>query len=101
MRPILYASLVVLLATSLLFAASKAERRLANCATVLEEILNIPDGIPAELLDKAECVVVFPSVKKFAIAIGGSYGAGRISIRTGADARPTSMTSGVITMSSG
>ena len=83
MRPILYASLVVLLATSLLFAASKAERRLANCATVLEEILNIPDGIPEELLDKAECVVVFPSVKKFAIGIGGSYGRGAMVCRSG------------------
>jgi len=83
MRPILYASLVVLLATSLLFAASKAERRLANCAAVLEEILNIPDGIPKELLDKAECVVVFPSVKKFAIGIGGSYGRGAMVCRSG------------------
>jgi lipid-binding SYLF domain-containing protein len=79
----LYSSLVVLLATSLLFAASKAERRLANCATVLEEILNIPDGIPTDLLDKAECVVVFPSVKKFAIGIGGSYGRGAMVCRSG------------------
>ena len=83
MRTSLYASLVVLLATSLLFAASKAEQRLANCATVLEEILNIPDGIPKDLLDKAECVVVFPSVKKFAIGIGGSYGRGAMVCRSG------------------
>ena len=83
MRPVLYSSLVVLLVTSLLFAAGKAEQRLANCATVLEEILNIPDGIPTDLLDKAECVVVFPSVKKFAIGIGGSYGRGAMVCRSG------------------
>ena len=71
------------LATSLLFAAGKAEQRLAKCATVLEETLSIPDGIPKELLDKSECVVVFPSVKKFAIGIGGSYGRGAMVCRGG------------------
>lgn len=64
-------------------AQEKERERLGECATVLEEILGIPDNIPAELLDKAECVIVFPSVKKFAIGIGGSYGRGAITCRSG------------------
>lgn len=83
MKPIFHAGLVVLLATSLLFAAGKADERLRKCATVLDEILNIPDGIPKGLLDKAECVVVFPSVKKVALGIGGSYGRGAMVCRSG------------------
>ena len=62
---------------------SKEEKRLQECGEVLKEILDIPDNIPKELLDKAECVIVIPSVKKFAIGIGGSYGRGAISCRTG------------------
>jgi len=54
----------------------KETDRLENAGTVLEEILNIPDDIPPDLLDKAECIVIFPSVIKFAIGIGGSYGRG-------------------------
>src|ERR1039458_2547576 len=50
---------------------TKEADRLENAGTVLEEILNIPDNIPQDLLDKAECVVVFPSVIKFAIGFGG------------------------------
>ena len=65
--------------------ASKEEDRLEESATVVKEILDIPDGIPQELLDKAECVVVLPSVKKFAIGIGGSYGRGVLVCRSGAD----------------
>jgi lipid-binding SYLF domain-containing protein len=61
----------------------KANERLANCGEVLNEILDIPDNVPQELLDKAECVVVIPSVKKLAIGIGGSYGRGAMSCRTG------------------
>jgi len=83
MRSVLILLLSMLLAVSPLFAASKEEERLANCATVVEEILNIPDAIPRELMDKAECVVVIPSVKKFAIGFGGSYGRGAMVCRTG------------------
>jgi SH3 domain-containing YSC84-like protein 1 len=61
----------------------KEQERLKECGTVISEILNVPDGIPQELLDKAECVVVFPSVKKFAIGIGGSYGRGALICRGG------------------
>jgi SH3 domain-containing YSC84-like protein 1 len=49
----------------------------------MKEILNIPDDIPQDLLDKAECVVVLPSVKKGAFGIGGSYGRGVMTCRTG------------------
>jgi lipid-binding SYLF domain-containing protein len=65
------------------WAQEKEHDRLKQCAEVMKEILDIPDGIPADLLDKAECVVVFPSVKKFAIGIGGSYGRGAMSCRSG------------------
>lgn len=62
---------------------NKEQKRLDQCGEVFQEILNIPDGLPQELLDKAECVIVIPSVKKFAIGFGGSYGRGAISCRTG------------------
>jgi lipid-binding SYLF domain-containing protein len=64
-------------------AQGKEEDRLRACATVLKEILDIPDDIPKELLDKTECVIVFPSVKKVAVGVGGSYGRGAITCRTG------------------
>ena len=74
------------LATSLVSADTKEEEeRLGNCEGVLEEILNIPDGIPQGLLDKAECVVAIPSVKKFALGLGGSYGKGAMLCRSGGD----------------
>lgn len=79
--------LMVLLGSLPLLAAkqSKEEERLEECGQVLQEILNVPDNIPKDLLDRAECVIVFPSVKKFAIGIGGSYGRGAISCRTGSN----------------
>jgi lipid-binding SYLF domain-containing protein len=55
---------------------SKDDDRLRNCGTVLKEILDVPDDIPGDLLDKADCVVVFPSVLKAAFIVGGSYGRG-------------------------
>jgi SH3 domain-containing YSC84-like protein 1 len=61
----------------------KESDRLENSATVLKEIFGMPDAIPQELLDKAECVVVFPSVKKVALGVGGSYGRGVMSCRGG------------------
>ncbi len=66
-----------------LHAQQKEQDRLKDAGEVLTEILNIPDGIPQDLLDKAECVVVLPSVKKFAIGIGGSYGRGVMVCRGG------------------
>ena len=61
----------------------KDEDRLKNTGTVLTEILNIPDDIPQDLLDKANCVIVFPSVLKAAFIVGGSYGRGAMTCRTG------------------
>ncbi len=76
-------ALVSLLATPL--GAEKEGERLRNCATVLKEIFGMPDSIPKDLLDRAECVIVFPSVKKLAVGIGGSYGRGAIVCRGGED----------------
>ncbi|HKD90673.1 MAG TPA: lipid-binding SYLF domain-containing protein, partial [Terriglobales bacterium] len=57
--------------------------RLKDAGETLQDILKIPDDLPKTLLDKAECVIVFPSVKKFAIGVGGSYGRGAMSCRSG------------------
>ena len=57
--------------------------RLQNAGMVMQEILNIPDDIPQDLLDKARCVIVMPSVVKAAFIVGGSYGRGAIVCRTG------------------
>src|ERR1700719_4693695 len=62
---------------------TKEQKRLEACGRVFKEILDIPDGIPKELLNKAECVIVLPSVLKFAIGIGGDFGRGAITCRTG------------------
>ena len=64
-------------------ADSTEQERLENSAQVLEEILNIPEALPKELLNKAECVAVMPSVKKLAFGVGGSYGRGVLICRTG------------------
>lgn len=61
----------------------KEQERVKDSGDVLKEILNIPDDIPQDLLDKAECVVILPSVKKGAIGIGGSYGRGLMICRGG------------------
>jgi len=63
----------------------KDKDRLQNSGTVLKEILDVPDEIPQNLLDKADCVVVFPSVLKAAFIVGGSYGRGAMSCRRGED----------------
>ena len=68
-------------------AADKETERLENSAVVLQEILNVPDNIPHDLLEKAECVIVFPSVRKAAFIVGGSYGRGAMVCRTGENFR--------------
>ena len=79
--------LVVLLTLAfvpLSFAGDAKEvDRIKDAGVVLKEILNIPDDIPKDLLDRAECVIVLPSVKKLAIGIGGSYGRGVMVCRGG------------------
>jgi len=81
----LVAAIVGLLVPSVLRAddKSKDEDRLQNAGEVMKEILNIPDDIPQSLLDKADCVVVLPSVLKAAFIVGGSYGRGAMTCRSG------------------
>src|SRR5580700_3496042 len=62
---------------------NKEQRRLEEAGVVMQEVLNIPDSIPHELLEKAECVIVFPSVKKLAFGVGAEYGRGAMVCRTG------------------
>jgi lipid-binding SYLF domain-containing protein len=84
---------VLLLALALAGGASaedpeeKAERRLAACQEVLVEVLGMPESIPRDLLDKAECVIVIPSVKKAALGVGARWGKGAASCRK-RDGRP-------------
>jgi len=59
------------------------QKRLDNCGVVMQEVLNIPDSIPMELLEKAECVIVIPSVRKLAFGVGASYGRGAMVCRKG------------------
>ena len=76
---------VLVLAAPLLAAKSneKEQARVKDAGEVLKEIINIPDNVPKDLFDRAECIIVLPSVKKFAIGLGGSYGRGVMSCRTG------------------
>jgi len=82
MKLICILGILFLLALPVL-AQEKEQQRLQECGTVLEEVLNVPENIPHDLLDKAECVIVFPSVKKAALGVGGSYGRGAIVCRSG------------------
>jgi len=78
--------LIVLTAAALAVVPLRAQKeldRLQNSTTVLKEILGMPDDIPKDLLDRAECVIVFPSVKKVAVGVGGSYGRGVMTCRGG------------------
>jgi len=66
-------------------ADNKDEDRLQNSGEVMKEIIDIPDDIPQNLLDKADCVIVIPSVLKAAFIVGGSYGRGAMTCRSGED----------------
>ena len=87
MRKLLSIGMLLALAGAPTFAAradnEKETDRLENAGMVMEEIMNIPDDIPQDLLDKAECVIVFPSVLKGAFIVGGSYGRGAMTCRSG------------------
>src|ERR1700730_17315671 len=68
--------------TGLLFAASDAPKRLDAAADVITDIMASPDkGIPQDLLDKSECVVIIPGLKKGAFIVGAKYGKGFFSCR--------------------
>jgi lipid-binding SYLF domain-containing protein len=73
----------ILFVASGLCAENKEQERLEKSGVVMEEIMNTPENIPQEILEKAECVIVFPSVLKLAAGFGGSYGRGAMVCRTG------------------
>ena len=85
MRNLLTILLLLTLSPSAAFSKDdeKEEDRVKDAGVVLKEIINIPDDIPKDLFDKAECVIVLPSVKKGAFGIGGSYGRGLMTCRSG------------------
>jgi len=86
MRKLTLGLLIVLMSVTAAFAADdeREEERVKDAGVVMKEILNIPDDIPQDLLDKAECLIILPSVKKGAFGIGGSYGRGVMVCRSGA-----------------
>src|SRR5215467_7647426 len=79
----IFGFLTLIMAVPAPLAPDAEHERLESSAQMLEEILNIPDALPKELLNKAECVAIMPSVKKAAFVIGGSYGRGVLVCRTG------------------
>jgi lipid-binding SYLF domain-containing protein len=85
MKKLIVCLIVIFVSTVGVFAADdeREEDRVKDSGVVLKEILNIPDDIPQDLLDKAECLVILPSVKKGAFGIGGSYGRGVMVCRNG------------------
>lgn len=76
-------ALCFVLGSAALYAVNKEQARLENCGVVMQEILDVPDNIPQELLGKAECVIVIPSMTKVAMGVGGSYGRGAMVCRSG------------------
>jgi lipid-binding SYLF domain-containing protein len=84
-RHVIATAVCLALAASAVYAAklNKEQKRLEECGVVMQEVLNIPDNIPHDLLEKAECVIVVPSVKKLAFGIGADYGRGAMVCRTG------------------
>src|ERR1035441_7170813 len=85
MKKFIVCLITVLISSVAAFAANDEREadRVKDAGVVLKEILNIPDDIPQDLLDKAECVVILPSVKKGAFGVGGSYGRGVMVCRSG------------------
>src|SRR5215831_17200572 len=85
MKKIFSFTIAALLLSSAAPAQQHEADRLRHAGEVLMEILNIPDDLPKSVLDKSECVIVIPSVKKFALGIGGNYGRGAMTCRGGAN----------------
>ena len=82
-KSFLFACVGLVAATLCSAHPNKEQERLENSGVVMQEIMNIPDNIPQEVLEKAECVIVFPSVLKAAFVVGASYGRGAMVCRTG------------------
>jgi SH3 domain-containing YSC84-like protein 1 len=80
-----FAGILALIPVSLVADTRSEQDRLQNAGKVMKEVLDIPDDIPRDLLGKARCVVVMPSVLKAAFVVGGSYGRGTMVCRTGRD----------------
>jgi SH3 domain-containing YSC84-like protein 1 len=85
MKRYLLGAVCLTLITGVVYARkfNKEQKRLQECGVVMQEVLNIPDNIPHELLEKAECVIVIPSVRKLAFGVGASYGRGAMVCRKG------------------
>jgi SH3 domain-containing YSC84-like protein 1 len=86
MKRYLVTAVCLTLAAGTVYAVKlhKEQQRLEECGVVMQEVLNVPDSIPKELLEKAECVIVIPSVRKLAFGVGASYGRGAMVCRKGA-----------------
>jgi lipid-binding SYLF domain-containing protein len=82
-KSFLFACVGLVAATLCSAHPNKEQERLENSGVVMQEIMNIPDNIPQEVLEKAECVIVFPSVLKAAFVVGASYGRGAMVCRSG------------------
>jgi SH3 domain-containing YSC84-like protein 1 len=82
-KSILAVCLTLVAATVCAAEGNKEQKRLENAGVVMQEIMNTPENIPQEVLEKAECVIVFPSVLKAAFVVGASYGRGAMVCRTG------------------
>jgi lipid-binding SYLF domain-containing protein len=85
MKRIFLLIVAIALVESPAYAQKDENNRIRNAGKVMVEILNIPDDIPKDILDKAECVIVLPSVMKAAFIVGGSYGRGVMTCRSGPD----------------
>ena len=83
MKKFLLLMIVIVLVGLPAYAQKDENNRIKNSGKVMVEILNVPDDIPKDLLDKAECVIVLPSVVKFAFGVGASYGRGVMTCRSG------------------
>jgi lipid-binding SYLF domain-containing protein len=83
MKRYLFIAVCLSFAASAVYAATKEKKRLANCGVVMQEVLNIPDNLPKQVLAKADCVIVFPSVLRLAFGMGKEYGRGAMVCRTG------------------
>jgi SH3 domain-containing YSC84-like protein 1 len=83
MKRVACLAITLAMACSAMGDETREQKRLEACGQVFKEIMDIPDGIPKDLLNKAECVIIVPSMLKFAIGIGGDFGRGAITCRTG------------------
>src|SRR6202041_2486735 len=83
-RIVIGAACIALASVSVLASdLNKEQKRLEESGVVMQEVLNVPDNIPHELLEKAECVIVFPNLMKAAFVVGAQYGRGAMVCRTG------------------